>query len=71
MNFKGLSDVRKIYLHGNQLTALHPRMFSHLQNFYLLNLSGNICIDKEFRSGTSMDTIEMELQSCGANYPRE
>jgi hypothetical protein len=67
--FKGPTNLKYILLDNNSLWALHPRMFSHLTSLERLFLEGNSCIDRNFNSLTSLDTVEDELAACGANYP--
>jgi hypothetical protein len=57
-----------ISLFSNNLTALHPKMFSHLDNLNRLDLSKNPCIDKDFWPVPSMTTVEEQLTTCGAEY---
>ncbi len=66
--FKGLTKLETISLHENLLHALHPRMFSHLDNLKALFLTGNNCIDEDFFPYPSKATIEDELMDCGDNY---
>lgn len=65
---KGLADLRILYLHNNKLSALEPKMFSHL-TLHDLYLDGNICVDKGFdRRSMSVTTIENVLAECGDEY---
>jgi hypothetical protein len=64
----GLPNLETIFLEHNRLGALHPRMFSHLINLNDLDLSGNTCIDRRFRSVHYKDVVEQELANCGIGY---
>jgi hypothetical protein len=66
---KGLTELKRIWLNNNKLSAMHPRMFSHLTKLNELYLSGNTCIDKRFNPVTSLAAVEQELATCGSNYP--
>ncbi len=63
--------MSKIFLSNNQLSALHPQMFSHLAILCYLDLEHNTCINETFCSNPSKATIEDELAACGVNYQRE
>jgi hypothetical protein len=63
--------LRRLYLDGNKLAALHPKMFSQLDGLFILDLEGNACIDQNFMNITghfARARIEEELAGCGANY---
>ncbi len=60
--------MNQISLFSNKLTALHPKMFSHLDNLDRLDLSKNPCIDRDFWPVPSMATVEEQLATCGAKY---
>jgi Leucine-rich repeat (LRR) protein len=64
-----LTELREIHLDGNKLSAMHPRMFAHLNNLNRLLLNRNICINKRFNPVISLADVEQELATCGANYP--
>jgi hypothetical protein len=61
-----LTNLATIYLDSNNLVALHPKMFSHLE-LVKLDLQRNPCIDKEWDE-FPMDIIEQDLATCGAGY---
>ncbi len=50
------------------MSAMHPRMFSHLTKLNSLDLRGNTCINKRFYPVTSLAVVEQELMACGAGY---
>ncbi len=60
--------MKRIWLYGNKISAMHPRMFSHLTKLNDLYLNSNTCIDKWFDPVTSLAAIEKELATCGAGY---
>ncbi len=60
-----LPHLRNIQLSNNQLSALHPKMFSSLDRLEVLNLAGNPCIDRIFVPVQSIHEIEIELRECG------
>ncbi len=64
--FKNNFRLKQIYLNGNDLHTLHPKMFSHLK-LTRLNLNGNLCVNKEW-SSPSPAIIEEGLEECGENY---
>jgi hypothetical protein len=64
--FKNNLRLKYVYLNGNDLHTLHPKMFSHLK-LTRLWLSGNICVNKEW-DYPSPAVIEEGLQDCGENY---
>jgi hypothetical protein len=68
INSKGATSLKKIWLHRNNLSALHPKMFSNLANLERLFLHDNICVSKNFLPVTSMEAIEQELAECGVGY---
>jgi hypothetical protein len=55
-----------ILLGNNELSALHPQMFSHLKNLDRLDLSDNNCIDKDFWDNFS--NAAFELEGCRTGY---
>jgi Leucine-rich repeat (LRR) protein len=65
--FKDNVKLIGIYLYDNQITSLHPEMFSHLNDLKSLDLRGNVCVNKDFWN-VSKATIEKELWGCGYWY---
>jgi hypothetical protein len=66
---KGLTELKRIWLSANKLSAMHPRMFSHLTKLNDLDLDRNSCAYKRFDPVTSLAVVEQELATCGAGYP--
>jgi hypothetical protein len=66
--FKGLTNLKIIWLWSNKLSALHPKMFSHLDYLNTLSLSDNTCIDKDFWNNPSKTEIQEDLAICGTGY---
>ncbi len=61
--------MKKIVLYFNKLSAIHPRMFSHVVGLRELDLRSNVCVDKIFWTDiTSRTEIEHELIACGVAY---
>jgi type I site-specific restriction-modification system R (restriction) subunit len=65
-----MSSLRSILLFRNKLSALHPKMFSHLTNLKYLHILSNPCISKNFDENPSKIEIERELAACGAGYKK-
>jgi hypothetical protein len=65
-----MPSLRSILLYSNKLSALHPKMFSHLTDLHYLYLSGNPCITKSFGENPSKTEIERELAACGVGYKK-
>ncbi len=63
-----MTSLKTIWLFNNKLSAVHPKMFSHLSNLKHLDFHWNTCIDELFESYPSKATIENELVGCGAGY---
>jgi hypothetical protein len=68
LNPKGLTNLKGIWLFSNKLSALHPRIFSHLNNLNHLDLRHNVCINRIFGNKPSKALIEEELATCGTGY---
>jgi hypothetical protein len=66
--FKGLRKLTVISLWNNKISALDPKMFSHLRKLNRLLLTGNSCISENFDPVYEMATVEGKLAECGAGY---
>jgi hypothetical protein len=60
-------SLQTISLGNNKIRSLDPKMFSRLSRLNILDLSGNICVDKGFENHPSKTAIENELIACGSH----
>lgn len=67
----GLPKLQEVTLRYNRITALNKNIFAILPDLTRLDLTGNNCASRDFRTsnGMSLDTItKLELTTCSFNW---
>jgi Leucine-rich repeat (LRR) protein len=66
------TNLKQIFLSGNDIQAIHPEAFSNLHNLFRLDLNGNKCVDESFWApeniGLDMNLVKEKLKNCSENF---
>lgn len=69
--FSSNTRLRLLYLDFNMINAIAPRFDAGLRNtLYLMNLSGNVCVNRSFSFANEQDWLNLEegLATCFDNF---
>jgi hypothetical protein len=67
-SLKGLTELWKLYLDGNRISAMHKKTFSHLTKLKFLHVGRNVCIITDLHSNINFKRLERDLRGCGERY---